>query len=125
MAKVTMDTVMEGELTISRSVSVSGGNLPREMSAVIPVTVDFNGVSVKQVLGWAMSSRIIDLQRVLRGMEREFVTSLVRDGLRRHATEMGEKIITEAQRMELLKRQLTTMSETERQAMLKLLTGDK
>lgn len=56
----------------------------------IQVELDFSGVSTEQLLVWAARTRIIDLQRALRSCDEEFLASLEKDVLRRHASAAGQ-----------------------------------
>lgn len=124
MAKVlTLDDVLEGELSINRTCGVSGGGLPNGFSVNIPLTINFGGTKLGLVLGWAGANRVVDLQRVLRTQQPEFLTQLAKTGLVRHAMEMGERIESPEQRMERLRTQLGSMSDAERAALAAMLAG--
>lgn len=120
MARVfTLDTILEGdELVVNRTCGVSGGGLPPNFTVAIPLTVQFTGCKLGNVLGWATSNRIVDLQRVLRSQQPEFLTQLAKTGLVRHANEMGERIVSPEQRREQLRQTLATMTQAERELLI-------
>jgi len=84
-------------VTIAKALSVSGGNLPSGFSATIHTKIQFSGVLVSTVFGWATSSQVIPLQRVLRDRcKPEFISDLAKTGLVIHANDCGKLLKSRA-----------------------------
>ena len=79
---------------VTKRFSVASSSWPRtsegkktQLSGI--VVIDFEGVKYDQLLQWAASNRVIDLQRPLRLCELGFAKQLLSHGITRHATEIG------------------------------------
>lgn len=79
---------------VKATVGVSGGSLPKDFSASIPVEMDFSGATREELVEWAMYGRKVSLQRVLRTKSPEYLKGLQNDGLKIHARYAGHDIKT-------------------------------
>ena len=94
------------DLVVRFSMRVSGGSLPDGYSATIAVDMDFAGVEPKAVAEIASRALRIDLQRVLRGKPVEYLDGLTKTGLKIHASNAGQNVLTESEQADKLAAQL-------------------
>lgn len=81
------------------SMRISGGNLPKDFSAVINVELDFTGCTREELIEWAVSDRKIAAQRWLRSKTPEYVQELQKKGFRVHAREAGKQVKTREEKI--------------------------
>ena len=84
---------------LTRAVKVSGGALPKDFSAIVPLTVDFRGCSGAELSGWAMSSLVIRWQGPARGLTPEFLRKLAKEGITAHARACGSQMKSPEERI--------------------------
>jgi len=84
---------------LTRAVKVSGGALPKDFSAIVPLTVDFRGCSGDEFASWAMSDRVIAWQRPARGLAAEFLRKLSKEGITTHARACGSQMKSPEERV--------------------------
>jgi len=84
MAKVETFKVDFPKL-VTRACKVSGGLLPENFSAVVPLTVDYSGCTANEIAGWAIRTNVIEWQSPARKMTPEFLKKLSKDGVTVHA----------------------------------------
>ena len=96
-----MSNAKEQNVVVAKSFNVSGGSLPTGYSIRVTAEIDYSGVDVETLRGWATADRVIALQRVLRATSPEFLERLD-NPLKIHATQCGNKIVTPEQRIEEL-----------------------
>ena len=83
-------TIVKG---LKRTVSckVSGGRLPNNFSQTFNLEIDYNGVTLGQLLDWASAERKIAFQRIREYGSMEFIKSMAK-GFSVHASRCGTKI---------------------------------
>ena len=91
----------EQNVVRTKSFNVSGGSLPDKYSIRVTAEIDFSGVDMETLRGWATADRIIQLQRVLRATSPEYLENLD-NPLKIHAAQCGSKIVTPEQRIDEL-----------------------
>jgi len=79
---------------ITKTCSVSGGDLPESYKAKIDINVDFDGVDAATERAWAVSHLIISIQRVLKKMKTKALDELEKTGYNVRALDAG-KIATD------------------------------
>jgi len=76
---------------ITKTCSISGGDLPEGFKTNIDVTFDFNGATPADERGWAVSHLIISVQRVLKKMRTAELEKLSKDGYTVRALDAGKR----------------------------------
>jgi hypothetical protein len=83
----------------------------------IKVTLDWSNVTAEDVQEWAMSNRIIALQRQLRLLSEESLTEL-NGQVTVHVNNAGKKVTTAAETLEAAKKMLAALPPEVRAAMI-------
>ena len=96
-AKKFLELVVPAGVIRQISCNVSGGNLARKHA--LNVRLDYSGLTMGEVLGWADDNRVIALQRPLRAMNDDELDAHVAGGLSIHARDCGAKTKTRAERI--------------------------
>ena len=96
-ATAFMSMVVPAGVIRQISCNVSGGNLARKHA--LNVRLDYSGLTMAEVLGWADDNRVIALQRPLRAMNDDELDAHVAGGLSLHARDCGAKTKTRAERI--------------------------
>lgn len=78
---------------ITKTCSVSGGDLPEGYSAKIDIKIDFDGATASDVKGWAVSHLIISIQRVLKKMKTAELDKLEASGYSVRALDAGKRAV--------------------------------
>lgn len=79
---------------ITKTCSVSGGDLPEAYKAKIDVNIDFDGVDKATERSWAVSHLIISIQRVLKKMKTKDLDALEEgDGYNVRALDAGKMAV--------------------------------
>ena len=76
---------------ITKTCSVSGGDLPEGYKAKIDVNIDFEGVDKTTERSWAVSHLIISIQRVLKKLKTAELNDLVKTGYSVRALDAGKQ----------------------------------
>ena len=84
---------------VTRVVKVSGAALPKDFSALVPLTVDLKGCSGEELSNWAMSTLVIRWQGPARGLAPEFLKKLSKEGLAVHARQCGSQMKSDEERV--------------------------
>lgn len=82
--------------------NVSGGNLGTKHSG--NALIDYSGMSVASIIGYADDNRIIALQRPLRLFSDDELRKHLANPIKIHATACGAKLVTESERIAALVR---------------------
>jgi len=84
----------------TKSVRVSGGNLPHGFSAVIALTVDYTGTTEEERLSWCTANRAIAWQRPARDkLSPDFLRELAKTGHTVHARDCGKALLSREERI--------------------------
>ena len=78
---------------ITKTCSVSGGDLPDGYKAKIDINVDFDGVDKPTERSWAVSHLIISIQRVLKKMKTKDLDALGKTGYNVRALDAGKQAV--------------------------------
>lgn len=106
---------MTVQQTITKTCSVSGGDLPEGYKQNIDITFDFSGASDADVQGWAVSHLVIATQRALKKMSTKELDVLSKDGYTVRALDAGKRSVDVTA---AFKGSFASMSEDEQKAQL-------
>ena len=81
------------ETTITKTCSISGGDLPEGYKRSIDITFDMTGATESDRDGWAISHLVISAQRALKKMTTTELNELAKTGYKCRALDAGKRAV--------------------------------